>query len=500
MALDLFGCYIAGKIKTFAGKEIGGQREFDLWTDSANGSALPSQLKALANLAYVSEVQIEVGMARNSRVSVTMTPPFEDALEIINSPLVQWGIGQLEVVIGYTTPLNGNNAALRTLTYGGLLQKPDVRIGSDITITLNALGVGYALDTANSVNGRQFPAGTSPAEAVETVLKDYTEFVLDDLWKDFGLSKSQSARNSGVKHPFFQAPQSVKVKDSNGNDVQTPVTIEVGPRNDWWFIQEECKNYGLDLYVVGKNVQIKDRNNWYVNQPNKGVKRFVVRGGMDPQSLLFPILDLSSPTTAVWLSAGIGEVLQQDVPADRKGPDSSGVNKVTIDDQSNPINQTGQGTVDKTQKAFGRTQNFGLHFPGNPETAAIEYARGEFKNQNYKKGINIEVETVGIPDLVPGEVITVLGTESASSNGRGVFNGDYGVVNVIHTIGIGGYSCHFKAIGNYLPEVMAMATAQKGQASNIDPSPSVGLLSNQVQGTRIKIDPIATGKTTLPGG
>lgn len=486
MALDLFGCFIAGRIKTF--KPVGGQTEFELWNPATQGQ-LPPQLAALANLAYVSEVQVEVHMERNSRVAVTLTPPFEDGLEIINSPLIQWGVGTLQIQIGYTTG-SGPTGSLRTLVYGGLLQKPDVSIGSDMTITLNALGVGYALSTANNANGRHFEPGTTPAEAVEAVLKDYTKFDISNLWTDFGLGENQSAKGvSGINHDFFKPLHSEKVKDKNGNDVQQTLSIEVGPRNDWWFIQETCQKYGLDLFIVGESVQIKDRNAWLIKQPNNGVKRFVVRGGMDPTQLLFPALSLSSPTASVWISSGVGEVLQQDVKADKSGTTDSG----QINKDNTKVSQTKDGTYDPAQDPMGRTQDAGLNFPGNPDTAALAYARGEFKNKNFRKGITIEVDTVGIPDLVPGEVITISGTGSKNDPGNGVFDGPYGVESVIHNIGIGGYACHFKAIGNFMPRVFVGAAAAAGDVANIDTSPAQGLGVTDGKPGRVTVRGIADG-------
>lgn len=487
MALDFFGCYIAARIKTF--NPIGGQTEFELWNPATAGR-LPPQLAALNNLSYVSEVQVEVMMARNSRVSLTMTPPYDDGLEIINSPLIQWGVGSLQLQVGYTTG-DGSVGAMRSFVYGGLLQKPDVSIGSDITITLNALGVGYALSTANNANGRHFEPGTTPAEAIEAVLKDYTNFDISGIWADFGLAKNQSAKGASVDHDLFKPVLGEKVQDKNSFDVQQVLSIEVGPRNDWWFVKETCEKYGLDIFIIGESVQVRDRNAWLIKQPNNGVKRFVLRGGMDPSQLLFPALSLSSPTAAVWISSGVGEVLQQDVKADKSGITTTGqVNK-----DNTKVSQTKHGTYDQTQDVHGRTQDAGLNFPGNPDTSALAYARGEFKNKNFKKGIQIEVDTIGIPDLIPGEVITIEGTSSKSSQGPGIFDGVYGVEKVIHNIGIGGYTTHFSALSNFMPRVFAGAAAAEGDVADISSDPQTGLQFGGSAAHKVTVKGIADGQT-----
>jgi len=456
MALDFFGVYIAAKIVTI--KPVGGQTEFDLWTSSTK-NPLPPSLAALSNLGYVAEVQIEVGMAQNSRISLTLTPPFEDALEFINSPIIQWGVGRLHVKIGYTT---GSGETI-SQEFEGLLQKPNVHIGSDITITLDALGVGYSLSTAAGADGRHFDAGTTWAETIEKILSEYKDLDKTHLWDDFNIKYGQ-AKGAQVNHSLFKPNLSEPVEDSNGNKVQQSMAIDVGPRNDWWYLHETCRDHATDIYVEGTKVMVRNRDKWLLDQPNNGTKRFVVRGGVDPKNGVYPVLDLSCSSAQQWIRHGSGEVVQKDVKADK-----SGETEARYDDKSAQPTRLGKGTINKEDTSSGKKANVAAVIGGNPDQSkAAAQGNGEFKSTAYKMGLTIEVDTIGIPGLLPGEVVEVSGTEN--SQGRGIFNGKYGIVQVTHSIGVGGYSSHYKAIGNFIPEIFQNAVSASGPTPSDTPN------------------------------
>src|ERR1700686_3947288 len=104
MSLDLFGVTLAGQITTFETPQAAATT-YDLWLDAntSDQQSLPQSLRALKSLSYVQDIQVEIGAGFNSKVSLVLTPPWDESLALLNSPLIQWGIGHLNVTLGYST-------------------------------------------------------------------------------------------------------------------------------------------------------------------------------------------------------------------------------------------------------------------------------------------------------------------------------------------------------------------------------------------------------------
>src|SRR5271169_5576592 len=105
---DFYGVQLSGKI-IVPNKNGTPPQEWPLWLGAgfndprfppAGSGSLPY---ALTDLAFVQEITVQIGLALNSKVTLTLTPPLEEALEIIHSPLINWGGSLLEVQIGYST-------------------------------------------------------------------------------------------------------------------------------------------------------------------------------------------------------------------------------------------------------------------------------------------------------------------------------------------------------------------------------------------------------------
>jgi hypothetical protein len=100
MAIDFFGVRLAGRIRQFAANSGSGTgRVVDLWTENQDSELT----KDLGALAFVSEVNVKYKLGENAEISLVLTPPFEDALKFMQSELVRFGTGRLEVELGYTT-------------------------------------------------------------------------------------------------------------------------------------------------------------------------------------------------------------------------------------------------------------------------------------------------------------------------------------------------------------------------------------------------------------
>jgi hypothetical protein len=130
------------------GKELGvvqefaGQEEFQ--TTSLAGTATtsdtsnPTQLKFLSTQLpnYAASLSIEALIGAPLKFTLTLTPPYDDAVQIVDNKLVGYGT-LVKVQWGYTSNSSNNN--LLSDIYVFRNEHPAVEYGQDITITLSGL-------------------------------------------------------------------------------------------------------------------------------------------------------------------------------------------------------------------------------------------------------------------------------------------------------------------------------------------------------------------------
>lgn len=474
MALDFFGVRLAGRIRQFVEGDSGGDvagKVVELWV----GNEESELTKDLGALAFVSEINVQYKHGENANITLVLTPPFEDALTFMQSELIRYGNGRLEVEIGYTTgTTSGGGATSGTvLPFSGFLQKPDVSIGSDITITLHALGVGYQMNIVGGTGDTPFPYTFSYADAIESVIRKYVStdgsssgLRVTDLYK-YVDDKKKTGKSADA---FFKRPHVKTFGPLLTKGIPVPGVIWQGPKNDWWFVKDTVSEFGYDLFIQGNEVFIVEKSFWLTSDfAQKGArKHFLLRGNLDPTRNMFPILSFQSPTTAVWLQPGIGRMIAYDVDALKEAGDG----------------KYAAASANETKIARGKPQKGILQMVGDTVLAGIEEGKGRFEknsakeylaaamlmpgdpsypwNQsqvsahwtdlNYQGGIQGQFTTLGIPDLTPGETIQVSGFETMKKGlgdpANAIFNGVYGVIEVNHKVGVGGWETSFLAIMN----------------------------------------------------
>lgn len=537
MGLDFYGIEISARIRVpyKLSAEVGakvGFREYNLWVDDG----IPNALKTLA---YVQDVSIQIGLGLNSKVSLTLTPPMEEGLELIHSELLSWGGSELKVRIGYST---GDNANRLSMEFGGLMMKPDVHFGPNTTITLNALGVAYGLNLSSATDDRSYPPGTSPWGAVRDSLIRNTRVSIGTDAEVFpDLTPDQMNSNSPNAHPFFkpiigkkastpseqadaekkkaavrasvaskaitkqEGDNQIAQIDSNIRREDEKLSINKGPRNDWWFIRETVTRYGLDIVIRDTSVVIREPQKWKLGQPRY---QFVLKGNIDTDAKVpvYPILEFSSPSSYVWLGQGSGGGLLADVSPDKK--EEIEKLQVTIagakrEDKSQkapskpvsfrsggvvvtsgkgasaqlkrlvepvPISRTGQGAYNS---AGGGPDAYQV-FPGSPEDSRADQVAGELRNYNNNRGIQADVTSIGIPQLLPADIVALdgLAPEAIGSDQKKAwFNGNYGVMTVEHHIGTAGMTTKFKGVKNFFPgEMLGGVSSESAMGGQVNKS------------------------------
>lgn len=463
MAIDFFGVRLAGRIRQMGGGAVP-DKTVELWTEPQESLFN----KNLGALAFVSEVNIKYKLGDNADISLVLTPPFEDGLKFLQSDLIRFGTGRLEVEIGYTTgTFDGPGATKATqLPFTGFLQKPDVSIGSDIVITLHALGVGYQMNLVGGVEDTAFPADTTYSGAIELVLQKYVQHDGDSS----GLKITDLYRYVDNKNTaFFKKPADKVVGGTKTKpDAEVvPGVIWRGPRNDWWFVRETLSEFGYDLFIHANEIFVVPKSFWFTNNFGRSGprKQFMLRGNVDPTRSMYPILSFQSPTEAVWLQPGLGRIVSADADVNKK--ERAGKVETASADRT-PIAR-GKESADPfslISGVVGRIVDLVANvdfakagarmLPGDPnDPLAKAQAASHWTDLNFQGGLQGQFETIGVPDLAPGETVQVSGFEpyegTGGDNDKALFNGTYGVIEVNHKVGVGGWTTSFMGIMNLYP-------------------------------------------------
>lgn len=485
MALDFFGVTLSGKIRQFPKGPGAPAKEIDLWVEPQETANVSKD--ELGALSYVSQINIEYRLGENCNISLVLTPPYEDGLRFLQSDLIRYGVGQLQVQIGYTTgtKTGGGATTLVNLPFTGFLQYPQVSIGTDMTITLTALGIGYQMHNVGGAEDKTFPKGTTWAEAVEQTLKKYVNtspgsagINIDNLYKHVDPKVRGGDGDAGT---FFKAPPADTKQTKSGADAPAG-TINKGPRNDWWFVKETIENFGFDIIIWGNDCFVVEKtSSFYINFGPAQRKHFILRGNTDPERNMYPIMSFSTPTQGVWMAPGIGNLRMQDFPKGKEKKQKDPVKcEVNAKNTQHGASQ-GSGIIDKILGEFLTSLDKGpdgegeihgtMRWPGNPErTRQCRKATGHWKDGQMYEGIHGNFQTLGVPDLRPGEAVQVGGFEAYNiKTGKPIdpeialFNGVWGVIVVRHSVGVGGWTTNFEAVKGIFETLEGVKKKQQRQ-------------------------------------
>lgn len=175
---------------------------------------------------------------------------------------------------------------------------------------------------------------------------------------------------------------------------------------------------------------------------------------------MFPILAFNSPSAFVYLNPGLGKYAMQEISDDKAKEKAA---KQTYDDKNVNYTQTAPGKMEseKVTPVATKPTDATKNIPGSPyDPEAVSRAKGEWKRMQNDKGIVAQVTSIGVPTLLPGEVVQIsgflprgkIGTKNKKGEpARGIFDGPYGVKKVVHSVGNGGYTTKFEGISNFQP-------------------------------------------------
>lgn len=421
-------------------------REGSRWPLWVFGSEKDSQMlsqtttaNGLSALAYVTDITVKLNLSYVPTISVTLSPPIEDARKLLDSPLIEYAKGEagsslLEVQFGYT---NGPDGVVFSPPFeGALINPPSVSFGADATITLSALGTG-GFD-ANRV------------EMGDIVSKKSRIAMIDEALKTIGLKVDRTE---------------VSAEDPEGKALDEEIQVEF-PANElvWWWVVKTAVLCGCWVTLTMNDAQepivkLTAVNKTLSQQPKIKFRFYDFPGGFNSKAGVFPILGISTPTTSVFMS-GVAAGLRTMSFESKTREIKQGV----VDDSTVAPKRSGDGTVGKASRD--------LFSENVADPAQAKRADAEYTQAQGTQGVRIEVETVGIPTLVPGTFIAVAGVVKRLDQ-------NYIVDWVEHSVGSNGYTTKFGAYANVSPLAGGSPANRLGSAVTLPANPNTQTMNEK---------------------
>lgn len=379
--------------------------------------------------SYVTEVSVKYGLSLVPTISVTLKPSYREAIEFLDSQLIEFGESLLEVQYGWISP---SGRARLSPVFSGLLLKPDVQLGTDMSITLKAQGIGtfnvHSDGVLQALNGTR-----------ESILR--TLLARDGRALDLDVSAVRSA-GPEVQQAFFR--DDLNISQAGRTDWQLLSQL-VWEARCWYFL--ETRNGRQTVRVVPRFASFTDdtafRGTLYAFGAPNG------RYGYDVGTeLALPILSVSTNSAGQYLPA---ETLPSAVTTRGVDPRTGQVSSETTGAAQAVTSGGAGGHHPQERTAAGvrptsptQTGSNALVLPGDSADSIArtqrESAYEDFRN---RIGIQLDVETLGIPDLLPGQTFAVKGL------GRRIDGpARYLVLEGEHKCGTGAYKTSLKLVSN----------------------------------------------------
>lgn len=417
---------------------------YPLWVDVGKADAENVGLST-ASLGYLTELTVEIQLAFLPKITAVLSPPFKEARELIDSKLLVWGRSILEVQLGYSggTP----KGPVLSPVFSGLIQRPDISFGSDAGISLTAWGIGGF--TAQRQAG-YFNTG-------------------DPMCRE-DIIKIIAAGPNGERRLNVDTSEVVKGPDPQAFTAMfvDRIQFDQAGMTDWFCIWKLVREARCWMTLIGDTLYIRPRNFRVMSKPKYLLRFYDLPGGLSPEEGIFPILSVSTSSMQMFLpqthqgllmrgmSSKTGESLMRLVDANTEPGAATNAGASNLSDSPDSPEKdknTGAGAA-----FFGKD-------PSNE--AFVSQAKAEMGNFGSTMGVKLDLETLGIPDITPGDVVAVRGISQKK------YDGNYAVFVVTHSIGSSGYTTRLDLRSNvgalegeYTNRLQADVNTQKADNTN----------------------------------
>jgi hypothetical protein len=410
----------------------------------------------LGSLAWCTEVTVELQLSYVPRITATLTPPVREGMAFLNSPLIEWGNSLLEVQFGYTG--GAPDDVVLSPVFSGVLLKPEVTIGADISVTLNAQGIGsFTAVRQDWVQPFQNKTRRKIISALAQLVGLDANF--DDV--DAPLDKELAAAAQQVFETVRVGVLDVDVvtqraledlrRDLYKNSpMEQVVTVAPGGATVWQLLYQVVREAQCWMYVQGperpgdpEQLRVVPRNSVMTGEPQCTLVLFDHPDGeTGPARNTFPVVSVSSPTSAVYLPAATRGYLVFGYDSKERTAAAQVIDPNARDVQRTGNAQTQANATPRNPAADPKkAQGMAVASSDSLNPEYDEQIRAEAEAAATNMGVKLEVETLGVPDILPAHVVAVRGVGSR-------FDGNYAVFKVSHSMGNGGTSTKLELVSN----------------------------------------------------
>lgn len=432
---------------------------YPLWTNVGGAETvrptIPNQ-PDLQALCFVQEVQVQLSLAAGlPQISVQMSPPFAEGIKFLDSPLADGRrTNRLEVQLGYAGG-TGSTQPVLSPPYVAALHAPEVSIGEDVQITLKGNGLG---DSVRVQNGQAVARANENRRALI----------------------QRIVRGAGGSRPL-----EVDFDATDGSEAaalldQPPTSFSQGGRTDWLALWELAEQTRCIMTVVGpasgsdrarllwmpRRAEPLDGSNpvrryRLFHYPGGQLQGISTEPGQDTEVAELPLLSFTCNTEAVWTALTYADVLNHGARLRGVDPDTvePSEHTATVENVGDPVD-AGEGAQTLEAEDTADLPEAVNNLPGDPDNAAaVERANTEVASDG-PMTFQCEIETVGDPAVLPGDAVKVGGLGSRFDYAT------YHVLQVTHSIGMGGFSTNLQIQANI--DATRRGRAPTGQPATAD--------------------------------
>lgn len=374
-------------------------------------SATGGESEEVRFLPYLTSMNITLDAGYVAQISATLNPPYLEGRKLLDSTAVEYGSSHLEVQFGYSAGRGNSSMVAISPTFKGLITKPDISFGTDITIQFNAQGTGG------------YNLGTTGKTGVESAPKTIIAF-LRELCDKLNLTLDTSEAQTDTDAFALLNKEQVF---AYGNDTYYAI------------IYEQARSCACYVYFTDNTVRIVPMKRVLNSEP---VAEFVlfdyVDGQIGPAFGRYPILSVNTDHAGIFLDPTTKTLIQSGLD-----PTTGEVKTVEVTPAATPVATTTDGALqpktDSTAASESRsTRQTGQANETQKQMAAdfqATYATGSM-------GIQLEIETLGIPDILPLQNIKVTNVSKKR------IDGNYTVMTVKHSLSSSGFMTNLTVIQN----------------------------------------------------
>lgn len=379
---------------------------------------------------YASSLSIDYKGGAPAEFTLMLSPPYEDAIKIIDNRAIQWGT-LVKVQWGYTSAMSSKNRLSKVHLF--VCNKPQLAMtGNDITITLHGNDVLSDVFLRNQ-HRQQWDRNT--------------------FGTDLAIVHELASRLGNLKVDEARVPP-----DSLIRQVKTDSPAQIA--NDWYFLTELCETNLVGCHVEGDTLILYDMTSvttqrasynllWRrAPRTDRDIPLMSFVGNADMRAFMPPeaisILDITTDTNSGETRARQFTPPQVSgtphIGSDPTAPSAAGQsmnNGQTVTDQ-----QSGANLITRLRQ---RADDTGVILPRPAHVNNSDHlAEGLARDAEFWANTKAMATAPGFPDLLPMQIVQVFGCGKS-------FDGPYLVLGTRHDLSTDGYTMQLELIRNIDP-------------------------------------------------